>query len=503
LQGERVVILSPTTVLCHQLLNSFKERLSSFSVNVSSVSRFSSEALVLKNIDLFNSNKIDVLVCTHKVFSYIDSIDSVGLLVVDEEHRFGVKQKDLFVAAFPRLDILMMSATPIPRSLQSALSGLKTMSIISTPPVDRKPIETSVEYYSVGRIADSIRFEVARGGQVYFLHNNISSLNKFRREILSCLPNVKIEIIHAKMTPVKIKSILEAFVSKKFHVLIATSIIENGLDIPNVNTVIINNAHLFGLSQLHQIRGRVGRHHRQAFAHLMIPKALQPTGDAFRRLKAIEENIALGSGYVLSSKDLEIRGAGSVFGYAQSGGGLVGFDFYNKLVQRAVSCGDAGFCLDQISVNIYGDRAAIPVNYIKDPSLRLSLYRRLFLIDSLGGLASFSSELKNRFGLFPLGVLFLIRSQGVRLRCFDLSVLSIGFVSGVCSFVLIPSKKLGVLSDFLMGVEKFFSSKGVEYSFKKAGGGRLVLRFEWEDQNKDILVFINDFLNKFKNGFVN
>jgi len=200
---------------------------------------------------------------------------------------------------------------------------------------------------------------------------------------------------------------------------------------------------------------------------------------------------------------LEIRGAGSVFGYAQSGGGLVGFDFYNKLVQRAISSKEVGFCLDQVSVNLFGDRATIPHSYVEDSSLRLSLYRRLGLVDSLSGLQAFSFELKNRFGSLPPGVSFLIQSQEMRIRCFDLSILSIGCVGGVCSFVFVLSKGLENLASFFSGVDVFFSSRSVLYSFKKTSGGRLLLSFDWKDENKDILVFISDFLNKFKNGFVN
>jgi transcription-repair coupling factor (superfamily II helicase) len=198
LQGERVVVLCPTTVLCHQLFRSFQSRLSSFSVNVGSVSRLNSSSEVQKNVDLFNSNGLDVLVCTHRVFHCIERLRGVGLLVVDEEHRFGVKQKELFVDTFPNIDVLMMSATPIPRSLQSALSGIKSMSIISTPPINRMPIETSVEYYNIDRIINYLRFEIGRGGQVYFLHNNILSLNKFKRELSLKLDGVRVETIHAK-----------------------------------------------------------------------------------------------------------------------------------------------------------------------------------------------------------------------------------------------------------------------------------------------------------------
>ena len=288
LQKSPVVVLCPTTVLCHQLYESFSSRLSPFSVNVGSVSRLNKTSEVESLIGSFNDGAVDVLVCTHRVFSYLGKIDSVGFLVVDEEHKFGVRQKDLFLKRFPKIDILMMSATPIPRTLQSALSEIKTISTISTPPVDRKPIETYVEFFDLQSIEESIRFELSRAGQVYFLHNNIASLNKFKRLVSSMIEGVSVEVIHAKMSVEKIKSTLRDFIEKKIDVLVSTSIIENGLDIPNVNTIIINNAHLFGLSQLHQIRGRVGRHNRQAYAYLLVPKKFKPSGDTLRRLRAIQ-----------------------------------------------------------------------------------------------------------------------------------------------------------------------------------------------------------------------
>ena len=362
LQGGPVVVLCPTTVLCYQLFNSFSERLGPFSVVVNMVSRLTSGKNVERSVDGFNNKRVDVLVCTHRVFSYLDNIDSVGLLVVDEEHRFGVRQKELFSLAFPTIDLLFLSATPIPRSLQGALSGIKTMSVIATPPVNRLPIQTSIEYFNMDRIVNYIKYEKGRGGQVYFLYNNIASLDVFKKKLVAKTLGLKIEVVHAKMPPLKIKKIILSFVAGGFDVLLSTSIIENGLDIPNVNTIIINNAHLFGLSQLHQIRGRVGRHYKQAFAHLLIPKTLDFQKNSKRRLKAIEENVALGSGYALSSKDLEIRGGGTMFGYAQSGGSDLGFELYNKLVRQSLS-GGAVFQFDSIFVDVCGGRSFIPSFY--------------------------------------------------------------------------------------------------------------------------------------------
>ena len=262
LMGGRVVVLAPTTILCYQLLDSFRARLSPFAVNVQMVSRLNTASKVSENITGFNAGTIDVLISTHRVFSHIQDITKISLLIVDEEHRFGVKQKESFVKKFPLIDILSMSATPIPRSLQSAFSGIKTMSTISTPPINRLPIQTTIDYFNEDMIANYINHEASRSGQVYFLHNNIQSLGKIQRILSTICPNVSSNIVHGKMPVKKIKDVVSNFSRGKFQILISTTIIENGLDISNVNTIIINNAHLFGLSQLHQIRGRVGRHNR-------------------------------------------------------------------------------------------------------------------------------------------------------------------------------------------------------------------------------------------------
>ena len=503
LQKSPVVVLCPTTVLCHQLYESFSSRLSPFSVNVGSVSRLNKTSEVESLIGSFNDGTVDVLVCTHRVFSYLGKIDSVGFLVVDEEHKFGVRQKDLFLKRFPNIDILMMSATPIPRTLQSALSEIKTISTISTPPVDRKPIETYVEFFDLQSIEESIRFELSRAGQVYFLHNNIASLNKFKRLVSSMIEGVSVEVIHAKMSVEKIKSTLRDFIEKKIDVLVSTSIIENGLDIPNVNTIIINNAHLFGLSQLHQIRGRVGRHNRQAYAYLLVPKKFKPSGDTLRRLRAIQDNISLGSGYLLSTKDLEIRGAGSVFGYSQSGGSQVGFEYYNKLLQRAISGSKSRFYFDMVSVTVAGNQASIPHSYIEDASVRLSVYRKLSSINSAQRLRSFENEIYDRFGLAPLRFSSMLTVQEIKILCYEVFIISIMCDYKKTSIIFLPSPLLSNIGLFLGFVETFFKKEHLKYEFKKLANEKLLLSFSWESKNKDILVFIKDFLNKFRNDFKN
>ena len=501
LQGEKTVVLCPTTVLCYQIFNSFSSRLSPFSVNVEMVSRLSSKGGVDKSIASFNSGEVDVLVATHRIFGYVNQIQSVGLLIVDEEHRFGVRQKECFPDNFPLIDQLYLSATPIPRSLQSALSGIKTMSIMSTPPINRLPIQTSVEYFNLDRIVDYIKYERGRGGQVYFLYNNIDSLTSFKRKLVSQFNNLRVCIIHAKMSASKVRDVLLDFVSKKYDVLLSTSIIENGLDIPNVNTIIINNAHLFGLSQLHQIRGRVGRNYRQAFAHLLIPKNFELKRNSKRRLKAIEENVALGSGYALSSKDLEIRGAGTVFGYAQSGGADVGFELYNKLVAESVSRGES-FLFESIVVDVFGSAAHIPSSQIKDPELRVSIYKQLSAIDNEKDLSLFFDNIENRFGKLSRPFRLLFKSHSLKILCFKSFVSSVYFSKERCVVVFLPMFFNSKFPDFLVWVDSFFKAMGVDFNFKESAGKKLSVSFFIDSKNKDILVFIKNFLNKFEYEFL-
>jgi len=501
LQGEKTVVLCPTTVLCYQLFSSFSSRLSPFSVNVKMVSRLNSKKDVEGAVSGFNSGSVDVLVATHRILGYVEEIKSVGLLVIDEEHRFGVRQKECFPESFPLVDQLYLSATPIPRSLQSALSGIKTMSIMSTPPINRLPIQTSIEYFNMDRVIDYIKHERSRGGQIYFLYNNIDSLESFKRKLVSRYDGLRVCIIHAKMSAPKVKKHLLSFVAKDYDLLLSTSIIENGLDIPNVNTIIINNAHLFGLSQLHQIRGRVGRNYRQAFAHLLIPKNFELKRNSKRRLKAIEENVALGSGYALSSKDLEIRGAGTVFGYAQSGGADVGFELYNKLVAKSVSRGGS-FLFDSIVVDIFGSAAHIPSSQIGDSDLRVAIYKQLSAIDSEKELRSFYKNVENRFGKISGPFDLLFRSHFLKILCFKSFVSSVYFSAGRGVVVFLPMFFNSRLSEFVSWVSSFFKEVGLDFSFKESPGKKLSVSFLLCDKNKDILVFIKNFLNKFEHEFL-
>ena len=494
LMGGRVVVLAPTTILCHQLFKSFSNRLNSFSVQTAMVSRLVSEKEVSSFVDSFNLGSVDVLICTQRIFSFLEKISSLDLLIIDEEHRFGVKQKEVFLNRFSKIDVLSMSATPIPRSLQQAFSGIKTISSITTPPVNRRPIQTSVVFFDLEKIVRGILVEIQRGGQVYFLHNNVASLGRVRRLLLEKLPTIKVAIVHGKMKPSEIEETMAFFVSGEYSVLISTSIIESGLDIPNVNTVIINNAHLFGLSQLHQIRGRVGRHDRQAFAYLLIPRSLKLNSRSKKRLKAIEENVSLGSGYNIASKDLDIRGAGSVFGYAQSGGSSVGFELYNKLLADCfLKEGFSSFFDPQ--VDVFSPPPCYPSKYIKEDVLRLSLYKTLSSCKTKKMIDLFEKELVDRFGPLPVEVLHLLQTQQLKVLAQKALVSSIFKTKSGFSLLFLPGKHVVDSVSFLFFLSSFSEERGISFSVNQKSGNRLVVSFVSLDC--DICVVLIDLLNKF------
>ena len=499
LMGGRVVVLAPTTVLCYQLFKSFSSRLKDFPVNVKMVSRLVSDANVVGNIDLFNRGRVDVLICTQRIFFHVDAIKSLSMLVVDEEHRFGVQQKEVFFNKFPRIDVLSMSATPIPRSLQQAFSGIKTISTITTPPYNRRPIQTSVMFFDLKKIVQNILFELSRGGQVYFLHNNISSIDRVKRMLVDKIDGLKVDVISGKMVPSKIESVLNSFVLGEFDVLISTSIIESGLDIPNVNTIIINNAHLFGLSQLHQIRGRVGRYNRQAFSFLLIPRGVVLKKNSLKRLKTIEENVALGSGYNIASKDLEIRGAGSVFGYAQSGGSSVGFDLYNKLLAGRFVFGEASVLKEPL-VDVFNEKPCFPTSYIKEDVLRLSLYKKLSNIKTVKEVFVFKEELLDRFGVLPVSVSNLISTQHLRVLASMALVSSVFKEKNLFSLVFLPGEHIVDVGGFLSFLNSFFNKKKIDFSLSQKSGNRVVLSFSVN--NYDICIVLTDLLNKFIGVFL-
>ena len=431
--GCQVALLAPTTILADQHYISFRARLDPFAVNVQMLSRFISPVKQQRILKCISSGEVDLLVGTHRVLSNDVAFKRLGLLIIDEEQRFGVKQKERIKEFKINVDVLSLSATPIPRTLHFSLAGIREVSRLDTPPLERIPIITSVNYYRRELISQAILKELSREGQVYFVHSEVKTIDHVADELRELLPNVTIAVAHGQMNARDLETTMLAFSEKRFQLLVCTSIIESGIDLPNVNTVIINNAHRFGLAQLYQIRGRVGRSNRQAYALLLIPRRPEPSREALKRLKTIERHTSLGSGYAIALKDLELRGAGNIFGLEQSGHvAAVGLDLYTRIIQGIVRernlLPDNGISSplfhDDVTIRIF-HQAGIPDHYIPDPHLRLNLYRRLSFIDDQEGLKRFRSELIDRFGAFPQEVEYFLRTVYFRIKAKHLGVRSV------------------------------------------------------------------------------
>ena len=410
--GRCVFFLAPTTVLSDQHFITCKNRLNPLGINAELLSRFRTKKEQKVVLSDLKNKKIDVLVGTHRLLSDDVVTKNLGLLIVDEEHRFGVKNKEKIKALKVGVDVLTLTATPIPRTLQQSLVGLKDTSKIETPPSTRLPIKTHVRRFSWRLILSSIRDELTRGGQVYFVNNDIKSLSFYQEKLVSSFPNHNVGVAHSKMSTASLEKSVLGFFSGDVDVLVCTSIVESGLDIPNANTIIINNAHRFGLSQLYQIRGRVGRGVRQAFCFLCIPKKHILSPNAFERLKSIEHNTSLGSGYSVAMKDLEIRGSGNIFGLEQSGYvSKVGLTLYNKILAESIreSQGSTEHTTTPPSVSFVGE-ALLGEDYMPLVEDRLYYYQQLAETKTKGDFLQIKKEVRDRFGRLPIATknLFLI-----------------------------------------------------------------------------------------------
>ncbi|UCH10214.1 MAG: transcription-repair coupling factor [Fidelibacterota bacterium] len=422
--GYQVALMAPTTILADQHFISFRARLEPFAVNVSMLSRFVSPAKQKNILKDLESGKIDLVIGTHRILSNDIAFNRLGLLIIDEEHRFGVKQKERIKEFRTDIDVLSLSATPIPRTLHFSMAKIRDISRLDTPPLERVPIITAIHYYLGDLIRSAVTKEVQRGGQVYIVHNEVKSIERLARDLANTLPGITIGIAHGQMASQELEHTMLSFASGGFQVLVCTSIIESGIDLPNVNTVIINNAHRFGLAQLYQIRGRVGRSNRQAYALLLIPRRPKPSPEALKRLKTIERHTALGSGYAIALRDLEIRGTGNLFGVEQSGHvAAVGLDLYTKIVQdivreRALIPDEqeaAPISREDVAIHVF-PQARIPEDYVPDPHLRLNLYRRLSILHDLDELRNFKKELRDRFGPIPSEVGDLLTTVALRIQ---------------------------------------------------------------------------------------
>lgn len=428
-EGKQVAVLVPTTILAMQHYRTFSERLSAFPVKIDYVSRFKSEKQIKEIISQVKEGNVNILIGTHRVVSKDVEFKDLGLLVIDEEQKFGVKVKDRLKELKVNVDVLTLTATPIPRTLHFSLMGARDLSIISTPPPNRQPVTTELHTFSETLIRDAVSRELRRGGQVFFVHNRVSDIESVANVIYKLVPDARIGIAHGQMDGDRLEKAMMKFIDGEYDILVSTNIIESGLDIPNANTIIINHAHMFGLSDLHQMRGRVGRSNKKAFCYLLTPPASLLTADSRKRLAALEEFSELGDGFKVAMRDLDIRGAGNLLGGEQSGFITdLGFDTYHKILDDAIQeLKETDFkhifetelqekaklivqdCVIETDLEIL-----IPDNYVSNISERLQLYSRLDNIKDEEQLKNFTDEVKDRFGPLPPQTEELVNT--VRLR---------------------------------------------------------------------------------------
>lgn len=431
--GRQVAVLVPTTILAQQHLMTFRDRLSPFPVKVELLSRFRSpkEAKLVK--EGMKNGTVDIVIGTHKLLQKDIEFKHLGLLIVDEEQRFGVAHKEKIKRLRSQVDSLTLTATPIPRTLQLSLLGARDMSMINTPPKDRLPIETEVALFSEKTIIEAINHELLRGGQVFFVHNRVESIYAIYRYLMKLMPTITIAVGHGQMPKRQLEKVMIDFVAQKYQVLLATTIIESGLDMPSVNTIIIDRADKLGLAQLYQLRGRVGRSSRRAFAHLLVPPLKLMKDKARKRLRAIEEFTELGSGFQLAMRDLEIRGAGNILG-AQQHGFIeeVGFDFYCKLLEEAVAeLKQKEPPKQKVEIKIQTDLDLyIPESYMDEPDLRVELYRNISDIYETDQLDSLAEEIKDRYGPYPEAVENLLNLTASRILLAELGAELLSFKEG-------------------------------------------------------------------------
>ncbi len=427
--SKQVAVLVPTTLLAQQHFENFRDRFANLPVRVEVLSRFKSAKEQKAILADCEAGKVDILIGTHKLLQSDVKIRDLGLLIVDEEHRFGVRQKEKIKAMRANVDILTLTATPIPRTLNMAMSGMRDLSIIATPPSRRLAVKTFVREREDNLIKESLLREIMRGGQVYFLHNDIETIEKTANEISDMIPEARVSVAHGQMRERELEKIMGDFYHQKYNVLVCTTIIETGIDIPSANTIIIDRADHFGLAQLHQLRGRVGRSHHQAYAYLLTPHPKRMTKDAVKRLDAIAALEDLGAGFTLATQDLEIRGAGELLGDEQSGQiQSIGFTLYMDMLEQAVEALKEGKepSLDAL-LNEQTDielrlPALLPDDYIPDINMRLSMYKRIASAKSNDDINELQVELIDRFGLLPDAAKNLLHIQQLKIRAAILGV---------------------------------------------------------------------------------
>ena len=425
---KQVAVLVPTTLLASQHHQVFTERFAGFPARIELLSRFVDDAHARATLDRLAEGRVDVVIGTHRLLSEQVTFRDLGLLIVDEEQRFGVNHKEAIKARSVGVDVLTLSASPIPRTLEMAFSGLRDLSMVQTPPVDRRPILTHVGEYDEAAVIEAVRRELLREGQVFYVHNRVSDIDEVARRLTHLVPDARVAIAHGQMDEGTLERVMIDFWERRFDVLVCTTIVENGIDLPSVNTLIVDRAERLGLGQLHQLRGRVGRSGQRAYAYLFHAPAQVLSETAYERLRTIGDNTALGSGFKIAMRDLEIRGAGTFLGHEQSGTSMaaVGFDLYIQLVAEAVrdASGEPEVEPVELVLDIPGD-AHLPVSYVEADDARLEAYRRLAALRSLEDLDDLEAEWKDRYGSPPAPARTLLDLARLRVRCLELGVHSL------------------------------------------------------------------------------
>ncbi len=495
--GRQVAILAPTTLLAQQHFETFSDRFADWPVSLDVVSRLRTDGEVRAIAERLTAGRVDIVIGTHRLLAKAFKFNNLGLVVIDEEHRFGVRQKEQLKNLRAEVHVLALTATPIPRTLNLSLSGMRDLSVIATPPARRLAIKTFIMEKRRPIVAEAIAREIARGGQVFYVHNEVRSIDRVADEIAELAPRARIGVGHGQMPKRQLEQVMADFYHRRVNVLICTTIIENGIDIPNANTMIIERADRFGLAQLHQLRGRVGRSHRQAYAYLMTPHPKAITKDAIKRLEAIQAAGDLGIGFTLATHDLEIRGAGELLGEEQSGQiSTVGFSLYMEMLERAVAAIRAGRTphLDEPlqtshEVNLHVP-ALIPNDYLPDVHARLIMYKRIAAANG-NALDELKIEMIDRFGLLPEALKNLFRATAIKLAASNIGIdrVDVGAAGGRLEFSADT-----VVEPFT--VVKLVQTEPDSYRYRDAGddnGGRLLISHAME-QPDDRFQFVEALL---------
>ncbi|MBJ8441102.1 transcription-repair coupling factor [Acinetobacter junii] len=497
--NKQVAVLVPTTLLAQQHYESFKDRFADTAVRIEVLSRFGSNKTHLKIIEDLADGKVDIVVGTHKILQENVQFKNLGLMIVDEEHRFGVRDKERIKALRADVDMLTLTATPIPRTLNMAFSGMRDLSIIATPPARRLAVKTFVQEHTDDSVKEAILRELLRGGQVYFLHNEVDTIERAAESIRTLVPEARVAVAHGQMRERELEQVMQQFYHKEYNVLVCSTIIETGIDVPNANTIIIERADKLGLAQLHQLRGRVGRSHHQAYAYLLVPSLKHLKGDAEKRLDAIQRASTLGAGFMLATEDLEIRGAGELLGEQQSGSmQAIGYSLYMEMLEKATKAiqkgktpnFDAPLSLTA-EINLHMP-ALIPDDYLGDVHQRLLFYKRISNTDTQEKLDNIRMELIDRFGIPPQAVKQLFSVHQVRLKAEQLGITKVDVNTNGGYIEFSPDTPVQAIS-----IIQLMQKNPTHYRME--GGQRLKLTVhlsEYEERIQFIVTLLNKLLSE-------